>query len=231
MVATRRHPAGDFPDPSASLSSTSNTSPSKPTGTTASTSSISPSRRRKASAAASESKVTNGYSHRPPALVTLWLLVSLPLVIWDTSYILLRPHSLPGGKIHSPVWGLYTIYGNVDYVYGWPAWRAGSGFPAAQATMNVFETAMYGYYLWAVVMSYGSGLRSLVSGRRETVHRAGLTLLVGFAGAVMTLSKTTLYGAISTSRLLSLCSVRPDSVLSYYTLFHSVVFLVLPPSD
>ncbi len=35
-----------------------------------------------------------------PLWIKLWLLVSLPVVVWDATFILFRPQSLPGGELH-----------------------------------------------------------------------------------------------------------------------------------
>lgn len=136
----------------------------------------------------------------------MWLVVSVPLVIWDTGYVLLRPHSMPGGSLHSPIWIPYALYGSVDYIYGWPAWNERNGFTAAQSVMNVFETLGYLYYLWivyhhgaTVVNSRGDkklkkGMVWLLTGDKVVAGRTGATaLLVAFIASVMTLSKTALY--------------------------------------
>jgi hypothetical protein len=193
MVATRRHPAGDFPDsvvsgtPIPSPSKSNHARRSAPPPAAGSTAEI---------RSGSRSKISSGYTHHPPSWLILWLLIALPLVLWDSLYIMLRPRTLPGGNLHSPVWSLYGIYATVDHVYGWPAWRAGSGFPAAQMTMNLVETALYGYYLSVVLMRKEGGLGSLVTGRRrvDAVKGAGVPVVIVFASSVMTVAKTTLYG-------------------------------------
>src|SRR5437667_9993576 len=125
MVGTRSHPP-DFPPPQLS--------PSKSPSSTRSRS-------------FSDTQV---WAHRAPNLVCLWLYISLPLVWWDTFYVLLRPHTMPGGAIHAPLWSPYELYGQVDYVYGWPAWEANNGFTASQAMLNLVESVMYSVYLWMV---------------------------------------------------------------------------------
>ena len=146
------------------------------------------------------------WTHTPAAALTIWLIVSVPLVIWDTGYVLLRPHSMPGGSLHSPIWTPYALYGKVDYIYGWPAFNAHNGFTAAQTMLNVLETIGYIYYLW-IVYHYGStvgrGGRSqkiskdftwLLKGDKVVAGRIGATaLLVAYTASVMTLSKTILY--------------------------------------
>ena len=115
--------------------------------------------------------------------------------------MLLRPLSMPGGKLHSPIWTPYALYGTIDYVYGWPALDAHDGFTGAQGLLNALETAMYFGYL-AIAYYYGvqepgkqgRGAPGKLLGRRKIVGReAGLAVLIGFATAVMTLSKTVLY--------------------------------------
>ncbi len=132
----------------------------------------------------------------------IWLFVSLPLVIWDTAYMLLRPHTMPGGKLHSPIWTLYALYGTVDYIYGWPAWDNHVGFSAAQASLNALETIMYIYYLTVVIKSgaekyfRAQSIDEFFLGSSEnTVSGPGVAraVLMLFSTAVMTLSKTVLY--------------------------------------
>jgi hypothetical protein len=196
MVATRRHPDGDFPD----HATTPTTSPSKTSSTVTKQTHQAPSTSKSRSQSSS-----SGYTHSASYPITLWLLVSLPLVIWDTCYVLLRPHTMPGGRFHSPIWTPYALYGTVDYVYGWPAWHAKEGFTAAQASLNVLETVMYGYYLgvlWtrARVPRIGGQKKSIgwfiganEEGRRKVVDGASLAVIFLFAASVMTVSKTVLY--------------------------------------
>lgn len=178
MVSTRRHP-GTFPPP--------NLSPSKAVATRSSRSSSTP------------------WKHRPSNLTLIWLIVSLPLVLWDTGYVVLRPHSMPGGRVHSPIWTPYDLYGTVDHNYGWKAYNSHSGFTAAQTALNVIESVMYVWYLSII---YFDGHQSARRGRgapKPAVagwlgearsvggSRAGEATLLGFSAAVMTFSKTLLY--------------------------------------
>ncbi|KKY28252.1 hypothetical protein UCDDS831_g00435 [Diplodia seriata] len=96
----------------------------------------------------------NQWTHTPSRLTLAWLALSLPLVAWDTGYMLLRPHSMPGGWLHAPLWAPYALYGAVDHVYGFPAWERGDGFGAAQASLNLVETALYLGGAWLVLPTY-----------------------------------------------------------------------------
>lgn len=137
----------------------------------------------------------------------LWLLISVPVVLWDTGYVLLRPHSMPGGKFHS-LWTPYALYGTIDYIYGWPAFDAKNGFTSAVGLWNLFETAAYIFYLTVV---YVHGTTATSSGRvsnkkiKKTLAwfvfeekvvpgRIGaFVLLLAYTASIVTFSKTVLY--------------------------------------
>ncbi|KAJ4294958.1 hypothetical protein N0V88_005198 [Collariella sp. IMI 366227] len=55
-------------------------------------------------ASSTSSHRPTGWSHTPTTPVLLWLAISLPLVAWDTGYMLMRPHTMPGGSLHWPLW-------------------------------------------------------------------------------------------------------------------------------
>ncbi|KAL2128466.1 hypothetical protein VTI74DRAFT_9135 [Chaetomium olivicolor] len=132
-----------------------------------------------------------GWSHTPTTPVLLWLAISLPLVAWDTGYMLLRPHTMPGGSLHWPLWVPYALYGEVDHLYGRKHWELGTGFAAAQSLMNVVETLLYLGYVW---MWHRYGKEVAPGARRAVAGREGaMAVLLGFSAAVMTVSKTMLY--------------------------------------
>ena len=202
MVGTRQHPKGDFPE-----------TPTPPSSSTSSLRSPTNEHRTPSRRAGHVGRRGNTWTHTPSNLTLLWLAISLPLVIWDTGYVLLRPHSMPGGKFHSPIWKPYALYGSVDYMYGWPAWDAHNGFTAAQGLLNLFETIGYGIYLGIVyqqgveVTSRGRGapkklstseriaesVKRLARARRVTGGDASMATLLGFSVALLTLFKTVLY--------------------------------------
>jgi hypothetical protein len=196
MVSTRNHPK-QFPESPTKRSTSRSISPAvlvptidaaldTPASTTSSTmappatpATVSRGRGRPRTTTAAA-----GWAHQPTLLTRIWLLVSLPLVLWDTGYVLGRPHTLPGGAWHAPLWMPYELYGRVDLIYSPAAYARGEGFTGAQGLLNVVETALYLVY---AAMVYGKSAGG-VGGRR-----GGLAALVGFAAAVMTLSKTVLY--------------------------------------
>ncbi|KAL7792459.1 hypothetical protein V8C37DRAFT_380376 [Trichoderma ceciliae] len=138
------------------------------------------------------SRSLKGFAHAPTTATLAWLAISLPLVIWDTGYVLLRPHSMPGGSLHWPVWVPYKLYGEVDHIYGFKAFHAGNGFTSAQGLLNAVETLMYVWYLW---VWHFQGVVS-AEGVKVVGGRAGArAALIGFSAAVMTFSKTFLYWA------------------------------------
>lgn len=142
------------------------------------------------SSTSSTSPSPSGWSHAPTTLTLIWLAVSLPLVIWDTGYVLGRPHTMPGGWAHWPIWAPYALYGEVDHIYGFKQWNAGNGFTAAQGWLNAVETAMYLAYFWI----WYSSARGVRGGEKRIAGRAGaFAVVLGFAASVMTVSKTVLY--------------------------------------
>ncbi|EAW08159.1 uncharacterized protein ACLA_028840 [Aspergillus clavatus NRRL 1] len=181
MVSTRHHPR-DFPSP--------------------------PRARSKSPGLSVNGTAVRRWVHTPSTTITLWLLVSVPLVVWDSGYVLLRPHSMPGNKLHSPIWTPYALYGSIDYIYGWPSFDAGNGFTAAQTVLNLVETAAYLYYLF-IIYKYGisttptgrgsqhkthKGFLWMLTGGKVVSGRTGaIALLVAYSASIMTLSKTILY--------------------------------------
>lgn len=137
---------------------------------------------------------SSGYAHVPSRLTLLWLAVATPLVAWDSAYVLLRPRTMPGGNLHWPLWVPYGLYGHVDHMYGVKQWAAGNGFTAAQTALNLVEMAMYFVYVYLWHTRATPPARGAPYAARGVGGKAGATaLLVGFAAAVMTLSKTLLY--------------------------------------
>ncbi|RDA92063.1 hypothetical protein CP533_0980 [Ophiocordyceps camponoti-saundersi (nom. inval.)] len=140
--------------------------------------------KRKSTMAIQRQQERDGWAHTPSRATLFWMAVSLPLVAWDTVYVLGRPHTMEGGAMHWPLWVPYKLYGEVDHIYGWKAFNARNGFTAAQGMLNLVETAMYLLYL---------GLFFKSPSRRLEGRPAAIAVLVGFSAAVMTLSKTVLY--------------------------------------
>lgn len=169
---------------------TSSSSPSSTRSTPAPPNSTTTSRSRR-----SNNSKAQLWAHTPSRATLLWLAVSLPLVVWDSLYVLLRPWTMEGGPLHWPLWVPYKLYGEVDHVYGWKAFRARNGFTAAQGSLNVVETALYLGYLGIYFASARSGGAGQGHGVKKalTGRPAAVAVLLAFSSAVMTLSKTVLY--------------------------------------
>jgi hypothetical protein len=112
---------------------------------------------------------------------------------------------MAGGALQWPIWKPYEIYASIDHVYGWPGWNDKDGFGGAQGALNAVEVVMYGLYL-AIIYNHGKpsaggsglqigeGVRGWVAGGIKIEGKMGnRALIIGFAAAVMTLSKTVLY--------------------------------------
>ncbi|KAI4954496.1 hypothetical protein J4E91_002209 [Alternaria rosae] len=218
MVSTRSHPQGDFPatEPSPiKKTPRSRTSTASPAPTSPDLNSSPPPKslaRRAISNAKAEisppspSEINEPtWCHTASNLTIVWLTVSMPLVLWDTLYVLLRPHTMAGGALQWPIWKPYEIYASIDHVYGWPGWENHDGFGGAQAMLNAVELVLYGLYAMiiynhGVPTTAGTGLqlsegvgKFLSGGRKVRGKNGNRALVIGFAAAVMTVSKTVLY--------------------------------------
>ncbi|KAI1771311.1 hypothetical protein F4818DRAFT_429685 [Hypoxylon cercidicola] len=145
-----------------------------------------------ASASTTTATTALSWAHAPSRATLWWLLISLPLVVWDSVYVLFRPWTMEGGPLHWPLYVPYRKYGEVDHVYGWQAFEARNGFTSAQGSLNVVETAMYCLYLY---LYYTAGVRVARSSSTKvlTGRPAAVAVLTVFSASVMTLSKTVLY--------------------------------------
>lgn len=115
---------------------------------------------------------------------------------------------MPGGSLHWPLYVPYELYGRIDYVYGWKAYHAKDGFPAAQSALNVVESLLYAGYL-CLVWKLGRPAMAVAKSREPAVASAvqrvwarrlvvrgsdgAAAVLLLFAASVMTVSKTVLY--------------------------------------
>ncbi|KDR70191.1 hypothetical protein GALMADRAFT_255048 [Galerina marginata CBS 339.88] len=109
--------------------------------------------------------------------ISLWFILTVPVIAWDVGYCFMRPRSMKGGDLHW-IWKPYALYQEVDYVYGIPALEAGNGFTNAQSLLNVIETIMNICYVYLAHVAQWPGAP-----------------IIGFGAALMTLSKTVLYWA------------------------------------
>lgn len=116
---------------------------------------------------------------------------------------------MPGGWLHSPIFKPYALYGQVDHVYGFPEYEKGDGFGSAQGAVNALETVGYATYLY-LVAAYGTqegvkgrgaprvgggmGMLQDLSRARSVRGQVGaFAVVLGFATAMVTFSKTLLY--------------------------------------
>ncbi|KAH8708561.1 hypothetical protein GQ44DRAFT_627735 [Phaeosphaeriaceae sp. PMI808] len=223
MVSTRQTPRGNFPtfepSPTKKQYRTSTTSP-VPTPTSSPDPASSPTEksftRRAANNVASDtiavasppapSEVGESmWCHTASNITVLWIFVSIPLVFWDSLYILLRPHTFPGGVLQWPLWKPYEIYAAIDKVYSPSAYHAGEGFGGAQGALNAVELVLYGLYAMIIYNNgvpavTGTGIQAssgvsswFASGVKVRGKVGNRALIIGFAASVMTLSKTVLY--------------------------------------
>ncbi|EJD37893.1 hypothetical protein AURDEDRAFT_72744 [Auricularia subglabra TFB-10046 SS5] len=124
--------------------------------------------------------------------ISAWFLFSAPIILWDASYCLMRPRSMRGGDLHW-IWRPYSIYQDMDLVYGLKALEENDGFPSAQSFMNLVETALNLLYVY-----------------KTHVNPSPAAPIIGLSSAVMTISKTVLYW--TQEYYCNFCAVGHNSV-------------------
>ncbi|XP_021348385.1 uncharacterized protein LOC110447184 [Mizuhopecten yessoensis] len=105
-----------------------------------------------------------------PGWVLIWFYLTAAICTWDASFIVFRPHSLPGGSL-AYIWYLYKHYVTVDQRYS----DLKDDFVFAQSLLNYVEVVLN---IVAIIMHY-----------RKCRH----TLPLAFTVTVMTFWKTVLY--------------------------------------
>ncbi|KAK2462822.1 hypothetical protein APHAL10511_005213 [Amanita phalloides] len=142
--------------------------------------------------------------------ISLWFLITAPVIFWDIGYCLMRPRSMRGGDLHW-IWKPYSLYQEIDYVYGLPSFQDGDGFTNAQSIMNIVETLMNLAYVYLAHVSDWPGAP-----------------LIGFTSAVMTLAKTVLYWA--QEYFCDFCAVGHNSLedLILYWIIPNGLWIVVP---
>ncbi|KAG2357639.1 hypothetical protein BDR07DRAFT_1393243 [Suillus spraguei] len=142
--------------------------------------------------------------------VTLWFVLSAPVIFWDVGYCFMRPRSMLGGDLHW-IWKPYEIYQNIDFVYGTKALEENNGFTNAQSFLNIVETLMNLAYVYLAHVSGWSPAP-----------------LIGFAAVTMTLSKTILYWA--QEYYCGFCAIGHNTMsdLIVYWIIPNGIWIVIP---
>jgi len=109
--------------------------------------------------------------------ISLWFLLTVPVIAWDVGYCMMRPRSMKGGDLHW-IWKPYGIYQEIDYIYGMPSFLSGNGFTNAQSLLNIIETLLNITYVYLAHIAQWPPAP-----------------IIGFGATLMTLSKTLLYWA------------------------------------
>jgi hypothetical protein len=78
-----------------------------------------------------------------PKWITLWLAVSSAVVLYDASYVLLRPSSMRGGPLFS-YYSAYDLYIKFDTLYG----NLADSFVVIQSWLNLVEISIIIYSLF-----------------------------------------------------------------------------------
>jgi hypothetical protein len=115
-----------------------------------------------------------------------------------------------GGDLHW-IWSPYSIYQDVDYIYGLETYEKGDGFPNAQSLLNIGETILNLLYV------YLTHVKSLPSAP-----------VIGFAAANLTLGKTLLY--VIQDLFCNRCTTGHNTlgVLLTYYILPNMCWIVFP---
>ncbi|KAH7107997.1 hypothetical protein BKA62DRAFT_2538 [Auriculariales sp. MPI-PUGE-AT-0066] len=142
--------------------------------------------------------------------VTAWFVLTAPVIFWDAGYCLMRPRSMRGGDLHW-IWKPYSLYQDVDLVYGLKALEDNNGFTSSQAFMNIVETLLNLYYVYGVHFSPNAAAP-----------------VIGLCAATMTLSKTVLYWG--NEYFCSYCAVGHNNLYDLIVLWiiPNGIWLVFP---
>ncbi|KAF8813414.1 hypothetical protein BYT27DRAFT_7180912 [Phlegmacium glaucopus] len=107
--------------------------------------------------------------------ISLWFLVTAPIILWDAGYVLMRPRSMEGGDLRW-FWTGFEMFERIDHVYSVKGYHDRAGFAPAAAISNLIETSLNLAYLYTVHISPND-----------------IAPLFGFSGASLTLLKTTIW--------------------------------------
>jgi len=142
--------------------------------------------------------------------ISLWFLITAPVMFWDAGYCLMRPRSMRGGDLHW-LWKPYELYEQIDHVYGVKAFEDGEGFANAAALLNLAETLVNIAYLY-----------------KTHVSPSSIAPLVGYTGATMTVAKTVLY--ISQEVFCGGCAIGHNTLADMfaYWILPNMLWIIFP---
>ncbi|KAF8157055.1 hypothetical protein B0H34DRAFT_483633 [Crassisporium funariophilum] len=87
--------------------------------------------------------------------ISVWFLFSYTIVLWDLAYILIRPHSLEGGRFRY-IWSVYDELEHFDLTYSPKYFYDGhirSAALSAKGALSIPEVAFAAVYLFQVHIS------------------------------------------------------------------------------
>ena len=147
-----------------------------------------------------------------PSWVKWWLILDFPIILWDAMFLIMRPHSLPGGK-YSFIWcwgegqtSGYGAYIRADKIYG----DMSDPWSVAQMYGNLIEMVLQLYTVWLLIK-----------------RKPSSTFWV-FTVSLMTFFKTLLYLFYELIQMEKVWSIYTDPTnwLMSYVLPTSVWFLL-----
>lgn len=138
-----------------------------------------------------------------PSGLYLWLVVSALVVVFDAAYVLLRPHSLRGGK-YFHIFAPYELYAKMDSLYA----MNDDSFVVIQSWLNIVEAVL-------LLLAVGMSISRNVSRKLWGAILAVVTSAFVFWKTVIFLLYDYDYTSIEVKQLTSealLCYVLPSSL-------------------
>ncbi|KAJ3414635.1 hypothetical protein HDV05_006276 [Chytridiales sp. JEL 0842] len=108
-----------------------------------------------------------------PTLVTTWLTLTTPIVLWDAGFVLNRPHSL-----NTSFWEPYKLYVTIDKAYG----DAEYAFVEAQAYLNLLEVAIGVVALYFHFRKSSSAIPWAITANAMTLNKTILYFVIEAVG-------------------------------------------------
>lgn len=137
------------------------------------------------------------FTHTPRYKIAVWSLLSYFSIWYDVAYISLRPHTLPGGKWHGPVFKPMVRWAAIDNLYGEQAWNDNDTVLAAKANIGCFEANLHLIYLCHLVRA--GGLSWTMGTSRISGRLTAQTVLFGLLAMAIQATKLSFYSTFVVS--------------------------------
>lgn len=99
--------------------------------------------------------MTLKYTHNPATWFVVWCILNILWIYYESAFVALRPHSLPGGKWYTPFFKPFAPWAAIDTRYCEQAWSDKNQVPNAYVGLGTFESLFLLSYLTHVAKAGG----------------------------------------------------------------------------